>query len=213
VKAFPSSQFATASVQVSTFVADGDAFWDVMTNMLSQFPSLNDQGISSYNNIAANITVPELNITTPINGFSGFFVLPLVSPSNTSDSFATVIRSFVSNTTGPYPLQVVSSLSFTTYPNFFDFYQVGNGPLNGGDDVMLGSRLLDGKALTRNLTALKEAIQLATPPGQVTQANLVGGKNVWNAKPRGGSDAVNPAWRKAYVHASMFTSPHRRHHD
>jgi hypothetical protein len=30
---------------------------------------------------------------------------------------------------------------------------------------------------------------------------MVSGKGVWNSKPRGGSDAVNPAWRKTLIHA------------
>jgi hypothetical protein len=210
VKAFPSSVFATAIVQASSSIEDSEAFWNVLTNMLSQFPALNDQGVAGYNNIAPNITIPELNITTPINGFSGLFLLPLVHPSNTTDSFAAAINDFVSKATVGYP-QAVSLVTFTTYQNFFDYYKDGNGPLSGGDDVMLGSRLLDGKALTSNITALKQAIKLATPSAQITQANLVGGKNVWNAKPRGGSNAVNPAWRKAYVHASMHIvlPPHR----
>ena len=203
VKAFPSAAFATASVQVVSSIEDSDAFWNVLTNMLSRFPALNDQGVAGYNNIASNITLPEFNIMTPINGLSGIFFLPLVHPSNTTESFAASINDFVAQTTAGYP-QVVSSVNFTTYPNFFAYYQNGNGPLDGGTDVMLGSRLLDGKALTGNSTALKQAIQLATPPGQVTQANLVGGRNVWNAKPRGGSNAVNSAWRRAYVHASML---------
>ena len=205
VKAFPSYVFATANILVSSSIGDTDAFWNVMTNMLSQFPALNDQGVGSYNNIAANVTVPELNITTPINGFSGIFFLPLTRPSNTTGSFAAVMNDFVALTTKGYP-QVASTITFTTYSNFFDYYKTSNGPLTGGDDVMLGSRLLDGKALTGNYTALKQAIQLATPAGEVTQANLVGGENVWNAKPRGGSNAVNPAWRKAYVQTSMLVT-------
>jgi len=31
----------------------------------------------------------------------------------------------------------------------------------------------------------------------------VSGKGVHNAKPRGGSNAINPAWRKAYVHSVL----------
>lgn len=145
----------------------------------------------------------ELNITTPINVFAGLLCQPLISSSNTSDSFAATINNFVNDVTTAYTSQVSTSVSFTTYPNLWAYYENGNGPLDAGDDVMLGSRLLDGEALSGNRTALKQAIIQATPPNSMTQANLVAGKNVWNAQPRGGSDAINPAWRKAYVHASM----------
>ena len=36
---------------------------------------------------------------------------------------------------------------------------------------------------------------------------LLGGKGVADAVPRGGSDAVNPAWRKAVVHAGSCNLP------
>ena len=69
---------------------------------------------------------------------------------------------------------------------------------------MVGSRLLDTEALTTNLTAVKVALQGFIPQGdgQSASIDLVSGKGVWNAMPRGGSDAVNPAWRKAVVHVS-----------
>lgn len=79
-----------------------------------------------------------------------------------------------------------------------------NGPLTAGYDVLVGSRLLDADSLTKNQTAVIEAFETATPPGSSSQVHLVAGHGVRDAVPRGGSDAVNPAWRKALVHASMF---------
>ena len=67
---------------------------------------------------------------------------------------------------------------------------------------MIGSRLLDEEGLTSNLTTIKGAFKAAFPPGAVTDAYLVGGKGVMEATPRGGSNAVNPALRKAFVHTS-----------
>jgi hypothetical protein len=206
VKAFPSSEFAFAEITLASSVEDGDAYWDALTTMFAGFPELNDHGITAYTSIAANYPQTSDGVTTLVNGFVGYFALPLISPSQTSDSFKSLVNNFITKATAPHP-QINSSVGFVTFPSFFSFYSVGNGPLTGGSDVMLGSRLLDGKALTANNTALKQAIQLATPPGQVTEMNLVGGKNVWNARPSGGSDAVNPAWRTAYVHASMFAPP------
>jgi hypothetical protein len=173
-----------------------------VTDIVSVFPVLSDEGISGYTNIAPNVTLPSIGITTPVNGFSLILALPLISASKTSDSFEKEINDTFKKAIAPYP-QVELNIAFHTFPNFFAFYNISNGPLNGGDDVMLGSRLLDGKALSGDRTALKQALQQSTPPSAVTEMNLVAGKNVWNAHPRGGSNAVNPAWRKAYVHASM----------
>jgi hypothetical protein len=50
---------------------------------------------------------------------------------------------------------------------------------------------------------LKQALMAAIPPQGQLLGNLVAGKKVWDAIPAGGSNAVNPAWRKAYSHSSM----------
>jgi hypothetical protein len=70
---------------------------------------------------------------------------------------------------------------------------------------MVGSRLLDAEALTANLTAVKVALQgFIAPGGGQANVDFISGKGVWNAVPRGGSDAVNPAWRKALIHMSKY---------
>jgi hypothetical protein len=130
-------------------------------------------------------------------------MLPLISPSNSSESFETAINNFMSNAITSYKLQITPDITFQTYASFWAYYMDNNGPLSAGGDVILGSRLLDGQALTGNLTALKQAFRTATPPGAVTEVNVVAGKNVWNAHPRDGSNSVNPAWR-AYAHTSTF---------
>ena len=58
------------------------------------------------------------------------------------------------------------------------------------------------------ISALKEAIQAATEPNGMIDFYLLGGKGVRDAKPRGGSSAVNPGWRKALIH-SRASSPSR----
>jgi hypothetical protein len=90
----------------------------------------------------------------------------------------------------------------TTYPSFEAYYIPNNGPNNAGNDMLAGSRLLPAEALTANMTALKIALQGFIPPLGVAEAYLVVGQGVKNAVPRGGSDAVNPAWRNAIVHSS-----------
>jgi hypothetical protein len=67
----------------------------------------------------------------------------------------------------------------------------------------MGSRLLDSEALSANATATKLALEKFSAGGQAT-VYIVSGKGVWEATPRGGSTAANPAWRRTYVHASEF---------
>lgn len=128
-------------------------------------------------------------------------MLPSLHPENTSDSLTTVVNQLFADATSLYPGRFATYTNATSYPDFWGYYEINNGPLSAGSDILLGSRLLDGKALTGNLTALAEAYKTASAPGLGAQAFLVSGKGVHNAKPRGGSNAVNPAWRRAYVHS------------
>lgn len=183
------------------------AFWDVISYILSQYPALDDQGISVYSFMVASFASAELNITSPIDGYIGAFSIPALHPSNSSDSLNAAITKLFSDATAAYPFQFFTSVTAQTYPDFWAWYSVNNGPNDAGHDQVLGSRLLDRKALTGNLTALKETFKAITPASSITSVYLVGGKNVMNAQPRGGSNAVNPAWRKAYVHSRKFPPP------
>jgi hypothetical protein len=203
IKAFPSTPFITATAFLGT-TPGNEAYWDVVTYILSQFPSLDEQGISCYSFIVTSFASAEFNIPSPVDGYVGTFLLPALHPSNSSDSLKSTITKLFAEATAPYPFQFFTSVKTRTYPDFWAWYSVSNGPLDAGHDRVIGSRLLGGKALTQNLTALKETYKAITPAGSITMVYLVGGKNVMNAVPRGGSNAVNPAWRKAYVHSREF---------
>jgi hypothetical protein len=170
-----------------------------MAYILSQYPSLDDQGISVYSFIAPSFS--SADTAAPVNGYIGSFLLPVLHPSNSSDSLKSAVSKIITQATAPYPFQFFSSVKTKTYSDFWAWYSVNNGPLDANHDQVLGSRLFDGKALTANLTALKQTFQKVTPAGSITSVFMVGGKGVMNAQPRGGSNAVNPAWRKAYVHS------------
>lgn len=67
-----------------------------------------------------------------------------------------------------------------------------------GTNAAVGNRLLDARALS-NLTALRAAMQKATPSGTVANLNLISGPGLRNARPAGGDASINPAWRDAYI--------------
>lgn len=178
----------------------GEAIWDVAANLLSKYPELDAQGIMAYSLIARNFS-GKYGIKFPFDGFLAAFILPGLHPENTSLSLTTTVSKLLARATAAYPFQFMGGVIPQTYPDFWAWYNVSNGPLDAGYDQYIGSRLLDGKALTQNSTALKEALKAATASGSGIGAYLVGGRGVMNAKPRGGGNAVNPAWRRAYVHA------------
>jgi hypothetical protein len=201
VKAFPAAPFAVVTFLVGTN-STSDAYWSTVAYILSQYPSLSSQGIAGFPFILPDYTNPELNITTPVSAFAGNFFMPLLSASNTSETLAAAVTGVFNNATAPYPGQFQSLVIPTTYPDFYSWFKDNNGPLDGGFDGLVGSWLLDEKALTTDLNALKEAIKTFTPPGSSSAPYLVSGKGVWDAVPRGGGDSLNPAWRKAVMHFS-----------
>jgi hypothetical protein len=216
IKAFPSSQFVTADFFFGTYLGN-EAYWDAVAYILSRFPQLDDQGISGYtfiipgyqlsnstsqNATSTSTTLPNTTSPSAVNVYSATFMLPILHPSNTSDSLAAALNKVLSEALVPYPGQFVSAVTTHSYTDFWKWYSVNNGPLDAGHDQVLGSRLLDGKALA-NQTALRETYKSLADAG-IVSVYLVGGKNVMNAKPRGGSNGVNSAWRKAYVHTREF---------
>jgi hypothetical protein len=200
-KAYPSTLYATATAFLAAPLPGSSAFWSATASVLSRLPSLSALGISGYTFIAPSFTSPTMNITSPVDAYYGTFNLPLRHPSNSSASLAAAIDDVFTAATAPYPGQFFKSVSSHTYPDFYSWYAQNNGPLDAGYDVIVGSRLLDANALTANSSAVIEAFKTATPPGSSSQVLLVGGKGVRDAVPRGGSDSVNPAWRRALVHS------------
>lgn len=200
-KAFPSTPF-NSLVILAAAEPNTDTYWSAMAYLLSQFPSLSNQGISSYTSFAPNTT----SNGAQIGALSGSFFLPSLFPSNSSASLSAALAPIVANISATYPNQFFFSSNATSWPSFYDWWSVNSGPNNAGYDLLFGSRLLDERALTANITALKEAIKGATAPGLGSGALLVSGKGVRDVVPRGGSDAVLPAWRKSFVHYSWSFS-------
>jgi hypothetical protein len=170
--------------------------------ILSQYPNLSAQGIAGYPFILPNYTNPTLNITTNVAAYAGEFFMPLLSPSNTSASLAAAVKAVFANATAPYPSLFQTTIVSNTYADFYSWFKDHNGPLDGGFDGIDGSWLLDKKALTTDLDVLKQAVKQFTPPDSSSAPYLVSGKGVWDAVPRGGSNSINPAWRKALMHFS-----------
>ena len=131
-------------------------------------------------------------------------MLPVLSPTNTSSSFLSALNPLLDTVTDEYPNQFSVSLSnITEWNSFYDWWINTRSLEYAGIELVVASRLLGAEAL-HNIEALETALKGLLPVSEVgTSINfyLLGGKGITNAVPRGGSDSVNPAWRKAIVHA------------
>lgn len=93
------------------------------------------------------------------------------------------------------------------YGSFLEWFEEHFDSGAAGQSGAFKSRLIGEEALNGNgdPEAIVDALLAATSPPLVGMSMfLLGGKGVNEAKPRGGSNAVNPGWRKALVHSSEY---------
>jgi hypothetical protein len=171
--------------------------WDYVTYVLSQFPTLGSHNLSGYAFIFDSFPNPvEIPGAGPfVAGLFGRFVLQDAEEA----ALLSVINPIIEHINVTWPGAMTFIQGITQYDSFLAWHQVNHDSGAAGNWSWMASRLLDKAALTRNTTALKEALKFSTRELGIITAFLVSGEGVHNAKPRGGSNSVNPAWRKAYV--------------
>jgi hypothetical protein len=152
----------------------------VVANILSHYDSLDAQHISGYSFIYPNFVSPPLGINTPLDVYGGTFHIKGLYPGNTSDSLVAALNTAFNASAAEYPGQfLINVLPTGVYPDFWSWYEINNGPVNGsGTDILIGSRLLGVEALSQNKTALIEALKIVTPPEHGLDPYLVAGRGL-----------------------------------
>jgi hypothetical protein len=183
------------------------ASFDMISKLVSNFPTLADKGVSGYPIILHNspwlVTYANGSLGLDlVNGMLGKLIMIKTKNKADIEGLFTPIFKEINAT---WPNQMTTSMNTTYYPSFYAWWSEHFDPSPVGHENLIASRLLDTKALTGNATALKGALEKFSAGGQAT-VFIVSGKGVHDAKPRGGGNAVLPAWRKAYVHASESSS-------
>ncbi|SPQ19540.1 17c0ff80-6478-469b-8018-7a82ef6159b7 [Thermothielavioides terrestris] len=197
MKTFPTPRLETVDLIIlTTNVSDPRPVLDMIAYVLSNFPSFGDQGLSGYSYFSPAITDPDLGGNTTIGGFIMSAALRDSSPEAMSRLWDPVLAHI--NATWPGLFRAIPRPA--SYPSFLAWYRDHYDQSTAGADIYLGSRLLDKAALTADPAKTAAALQRWCN-GSVAEAFLVSGKGVFDARPRGGGNAVLPAWRKSYVHA------------
>ncbi|KAL7916572.1 FAD-binding domain-containing protein [Trichoderma velutinum] len=199
LKTHPSPKIMSVAYMMVTDPKEPNVF-DLITYLVSQIPSLMAQGISGYN-VATNDMAPPVQVPgvpDRIAGFLGTTVLQDVDSPDVVDKIFNPINDTL-NERWPNKIQFYTIL--TQYDSWLGWFKDNFDPYSAGGGLYAVSRLLDGEALTGNPQKLKSALQAAITPSGTIYLLMVGGKGAQEVKPRGGSNAVNPAWRTAYVHA------------
>ncbi len=199
----PSPSVMNMDFYVMTDSTNPQAF-DMVAYVMSKLPDLVDAGVSGYpgvvNTVAEALIIPAAaNSTRFVKGMMGkLIMLNTTNPANITRLFDPIFAHI--NATWP---GFTATTNTTFFPSFNEWYRVNYDPTLTGFENIVGSRLLNRDALTTDPMSVKVAIAKFSAWGQA-EVFMVSGKGVHDAKPRGGGNAVLPAWRNAYVHASQF---------
>jgi hypothetical protein len=167
-------------------------FWDMNTYLISQYSYLTQNTVMGYPYI-----IPMYPVAA--DTYYATYYASWHGVSNISETFDPIIT----HINEAWGSSIIAFVNMTTsYPNRYQTFLANHDTSHAGSDSVLGSRLIDEAALLGNQTSLKKALKRYISEGltAVGTVYLLGGKGVWDAQPRGESDAVNPAWRKALGH-------------
>lgn len=194
--------FPTPSVASMDFYYVTSALYpqalDGIGYLMSQFPMLADEGISGYPLIVKDASlIPGLSVT----GILGKLVkLNAASTDELLEPLQPIFEHMNATWPGAFAFEVTSSRMFDRFQPWYDENYDRSAV---GFNHFLASRLMDRESMEKDTNKTGEAFGRFANGDQNT-VFIVSGKGVHEAKPRGGGNAVVPAWRKAYVHASKY---------
>ena len=181
VKTFPSPQIIGYQGTITTTNVSDPAIWEVVAYVLGQFPSLGDKGLTGYAYFFPAFPNPLDGGNTTVAGM----LLSVALLDSTSEDMANLFAPVLSNISATWPSFVVG-FAPTVYPTFYSFFEENHDTNPAGVNQFIGSRLLDAKALTNNLTRNADVYRQVALSGAGV-VHLVSGKGVRDARPRGGT--------------------------
>jgi hypothetical protein len=194
---FPTPKVLSLDFVISGAASNANAF-AMITHVLSQFPTLDRAGISGYPLIVRNTT--RIQPGKYVTGIMGKLIM-----LNETDPAALMkhLEPILTHINETWEGEFSYGGQTTVFNSFYDWYEVNYDHSPAGYNSVMASRLLDAEALEggQSEDAIRDALETFAQ-GDLNTIFLVAGRGTWNAKPRGGGNAVTPAWRKAVVHAS-----------
>lgn len=196
IKAYPTTSISAQTLSIAP-LADSHIpeFMAALVLVYSEYPDLNDAGLSGYGSWAVQSYAPVVgNFTT---GYQHALAVFGKSTDEARSSLSPLMSKLEQ-----YNSSLVISSTYLSFPTYAIYYQTlsGNKMTAGNGNGAVGSRLLDRTALTSSLVDLSEMLNItAGSPGQFTSTSvaLVGGGQVFVPD---SSSGLNPSWRSSYVH-------------
>lgn len=161
-----------------------------------------DAGIVGYTRFSAYNAVPYPYPGLPENiaGLAGSATLTNANEGELASVLTKIKQAMVAEF-GATAGTIVVIEEVRNYDNFYAWFQKHYDSGRAGGSALLKSRLLDESVFTGEVVDSVDAFLEASKIRRGMSLFNVGGKGVNHAVPRGGSNAVNPGWRKALVHS------------
>lgn len=172
---------------------NSSAYWDNVAYLLAQFPTLSESNVAAYTYLYPNTSAAGLG--GDVASFQAVFALYDPASARTLE---VLLEPFLRHVNETYTNQTTTKATSTVFSNFYSMFLKYADDDGAGVDKVVGSRLLPSETLTEDAFSGALMDFLGDSGGRLY---MVSGKGVWDAEPRGGKDAVNPAWRKALIHA------------
>ncbi|CAH0018225.1 unnamed protein product [Clonostachys rhizophaga] len=171
---------------------------EFLSFMLNKVPDLLDSGLRGYcflNPLGLPMPIPGL--PDGMASFSGALILINKGPEAVYEILAPInatVQERFGGEAGIYSEGVKS------YNKWLDWFDVNYDSGTTGGTALMVSRLIDRAPLKDKSDETTQALITAAKAAGLISFYPLGGKGVNEAVPRGGSNSVNPGWRKAYVH-------------
>ncbi|MBE3050261.1 hypothetical protein IMZ48_48745 [Candidatus Bathyarchaeota archaeon] len=172
---------------------------------LSKVPELSDSGASGYVFFSKAFENPD-SAGAPMMG--GLFGNLTLQDTHDEEAMLALMAPIVEEAAERFPGSNTTLFPvFEKYDSFLEWYEVTFDQSPAGTNRWTGSRLLGEEALAGDVDALAGNLDRLWDKGvDVVVVLIVGGEGVHEAEPRGGGNAVLPAWRWAYAHFSELFS-------
>ena len=164
-----------------------------MAYLLAQFPALSESNVAAYTYLYPNTSAAGLG--GDVASFEAVFAL--YDPASAS-TLEKLLEPFLRHVNETYSKDTTTKASSMVFPNFYAMFSEYADDGGAGVDKVVGSRLLPPETLKEDAFSGALIKFLGSAGGRLY---MVSGKGVWDAKPRGGNTAINPAWRKTLIHA------------
>ena len=204
IKAYDILPYTSFNFAYST-TGDSDTFWTMIAYFHNQLPRLVKSGLMGY------FWVTPFDAKEPNTTMQGKLYGEWLAPNMNLDQVRQLLNPMEEHIKlAKFPDTISVSGNGEKYPDYTKGFATNNDPDTAGIPVRLGSRLLDEQSLSKPIAELKETLRAASGGSArwPILGHVIAGPGTWSPKGgiAGGSNAVLPAWRKAFMQMGKHSS-------